>query len=403
LEPAVRLDMEQRIGYDFSRVRVHSGPAAARSAQDVNAHAYTVGHNIVFGAGQPALESREGRKLLAHELTHVAQQTSPDRVRVGGENDERGLSRVFGELTHAVRQPTASAPSVVQRQAGGGATTGGAPGGSAPAFSVKYHGCGLAPFTQTVVEAAAQAAYNQVVTSNCIRSQELRNEVLSEFANLTIDCEQGDSSSPCGWAWRYLSHTVNIYPKALTGACGPLESTILHEAVHLTELRLIEHGDLADACEASCFGWGSGDPAKCSEETLVRHGPRFAFGLRSGPGGSGALGRFGYEVIRSWTGTALSLGLRLDVPLTNRESFVRAGLEVGGNFQLLGSLYGRLYGGMTTPLPLGEGSPSMFVGAGLGFDFGRAQLEVLYDVLDLQSKDDRTHQLMLGMGFRFGK
>jgi hypothetical protein len=45
----------------------------------------------------------------------------------------------------------------------------------------------------------------------------------------------------------------------------------------------------------------------------------------------------------------------------------------------------------------------MFVGAGLGFDFGRAQLEVLYDVLDLQSKDDRTHQLMLGMGFRFGK
>ena len=383
LDPALRQDMEQRFGYDFSSVRVHSGTAAEQSARDVNAHAYTVGHNMVFGAGQPALGSREGQKLLAHELTHVMQQS------------------------------TASALSVVQRQAGGGAPAGGAPAGGAPAgpapaggapaFSVKYNGCGRAPYTQAVVEAAALAAYNRVASSNCVNSQELKNEILSEFANLTIDCEQGGGSSPCGMAWRFLSHTVNIYPKALTPACGPLESTILHEAVHLTELRLIEHGGLADACEASCFGWGRGDPAKCSEKTLVRHGPRFAFGLRSGAGGSSALGRVGYEVIRSWTGTAFSLGLRLDVPLTNRESFVRAGLEVGTNFQLLSSLYGRLFGGLATPLPPGAAPPSMFVGAGLGWDFGRTQLEVLYDILDIQSKDERTHQLMLGLGFRFGK
>ena len=378
LDPALRQDMEQRFGYGFSRVRVHSGTAAEQSARDVNARAYTVGHKMVFGAGQPALGSREGQKLLAHELTHVVQQS------------------------------TASALPVVQRQAGGGAPAGGAPAGpapagGAPALSVKYNGCGRAPYTQAVVEAAALAAYNRVASGNCVNSQELKNEILSEFANLTIDCEQGGGSSPCGMAWRFLSHTVNIYPKALTPACGPLESTILHEAVHLTELRLIEHGGLADACEAACFGWGRGDPAKCSEKTLVRHGPRFAFGLRSGAGGSSALGRVGYEVIRSWTGTAFSLGLRLDVPLTNRESFVRAGLEVGTNFQLLSSLYGRLFGGLATPLPPGAAPPSMFVGAGLGWDFGRTQLEVLYDILDIQSKDERTHQLMLGLGFRFGK
>ena len=261
------------------------------------------------------------------------------------------------ELTHVVQQSTASALPVVQRQAGGGVPAGGAPAGpapagGAPALSVKYNGCGRAPYTQAVVEAAALAAYDRVAGGrNYVNSQELKNEILSEFANLTIDCEQGGGSSPCGMAWRFLSHTVNIYPKALTPACGPLESTILHEAVHLTELRLIEHGGLADACEAACFGWGRGDPAKCSEKTLVDHGPRFAFGLRSGAGGSSALGRVGYEVIRSWTGSAFSLGLRLDVPLTNRESFVRAGLEVGTNFQLLSSLSGRLFGGLAAPRP----------------------------------------------------
>lgn len=74
LEPALRQDMGQRFGYDFSRVRVHSGAAAEQSARDVSANAYTVGHNIVFGAGRFAPGTNEGRRLIAHELTHVLQQ-----------------------------------------------------------------------------------------------------------------------------------------------------------------------------------------------------------------------------------------------------------------------------------------------------------------------------------------
>lgn len=73
LDPALRQDMEQRFGHDFSRVRVHSDVAAEQSARDVNAHAYTVGHDIVFGA-RFTPETHEGRRLLAHELTHVVQQ-----------------------------------------------------------------------------------------------------------------------------------------------------------------------------------------------------------------------------------------------------------------------------------------------------------------------------------------
>ena len=80
LEPALQQDMEQRFGHDFSRVRVHSGGAAEQSARDVNANAYTVGHNIVFGAGRFAPGTHEGRRLIAHELTHVVQQTGADRL-----------------------------------------------------------------------------------------------------------------------------------------------------------------------------------------------------------------------------------------------------------------------------------------------------------------------------------
>jgi hypothetical protein len=60
--------------YDFSRVRIHTEPRAAASARAVNALAYTVGHDIAFSAGNYAPATREGRKLMAHELTHVVQQ-----------------------------------------------------------------------------------------------------------------------------------------------------------------------------------------------------------------------------------------------------------------------------------------------------------------------------------------
>lgn len=81
LEPALRSDMERRFGHDFSRVRVHSDAAAAQSARDVNAHAYTVGQDVVFGAGQYRPGSDSGRHLLSHELAHTIQQRDVSRVQ----------------------------------------------------------------------------------------------------------------------------------------------------------------------------------------------------------------------------------------------------------------------------------------------------------------------------------
>ena len=74
LDASTRAFMEPRFGHDFSRVRVQSDAKAAESARAVNALAYTSMNNIVFGAGQYAPDTSEGRRLLAHELTHVIQQ-----------------------------------------------------------------------------------------------------------------------------------------------------------------------------------------------------------------------------------------------------------------------------------------------------------------------------------------
>jgi Domain of unknown function (DUF4157) len=75
LEPAIQQEMGQSFGHDFSRVRVHTSAQAEQSSRDVNANAYTVGHKVVFGLGQFAPRTQTGRRLLAHELTHVVQQT----------------------------------------------------------------------------------------------------------------------------------------------------------------------------------------------------------------------------------------------------------------------------------------------------------------------------------------
>jgi hypothetical protein len=72
LDDATRIDMEQRFGgADFSDVRIHTDAQAADSAEAVNARAYTVGKDVVFGRGRYETKSVQGRRLLAHELAHV--------------------------------------------------------------------------------------------------------------------------------------------------------------------------------------------------------------------------------------------------------------------------------------------------------------------------------------------
>jgi peptidoglycan hydrolase-like protein with peptidoglycan-binding domain len=104
LDTVTQAFFEPRFGHDFSQVRVHTGANAAESARAVNALAYTVGRDVVFGAGQYAPQTGAGRKLLAHELTHTLQQSRGARPaaarlqRTLGDGHDLQSPRFAGDL-----------------------------------------------------------------------------------------------------------------------------------------------------------------------------------------------------------------------------------------------------------------------------------------------------------------
>jgi hypothetical protein len=108
LAPEARSFMEPRFGHDFSQVRVHTDAKAAESARAVNALAYTVGHDIVFGSGQYAPHSRDGQKLIAHELTHTIQQ-----ARSGASALDCAQLQIDDAASPAERESEATAEAVM--------------------------------------------------------------------------------------------------------------------------------------------------------------------------------------------------------------------------------------------------------------------------------------------------
>jgi hypothetical protein len=113
--------MEPRFGQDFSQVRVHADAQAAESAQNVNALAYTVGHNVVFGAGQYAPATASGRQLLAHELTHVVQQNKGLAAQRAENVDETEAEQAAAAITSGMTPgPVGYSAPALRRQATGG-------------------------------------------------------------------------------------------------------------------------------------------------------------------------------------------------------------------------------------------------------------------------------------------
>jgi hypothetical protein len=119
LETSTRHFMESRFGNDFGGVRVHTDARASDSAKAVQAHAYTVGNDIVFQSGHYAPETDAGRHMLAHELTHVVQQRSgpvsgtpaPGGIKISEPSDsfEQEAERHAGTIMSQPPPPAAEA------------------------------------------------------------------------------------------------------------------------------------------------------------------------------------------------------------------------------------------------------------------------------------------------------
>jgi Domain of unknown function (DUF4157) len=102
LDAATRAFMEPRFGHDFAKVRVYADHRAAESAQTLNALAYTVAPNIVFGAGHYAPQTDTGRRLLAHELTHVVQQANGHQHFIQRQGNGKHTTPTGDEMLHEI-------------------------------------------------------------------------------------------------------------------------------------------------------------------------------------------------------------------------------------------------------------------------------------------------------------
>ncbi len=103
LDTDTRTLMESRFGHDFSKVRVHNDTQAGESVATVHSLAYTIGRNIVFGAGQYAPGTTEGRRLLAHELTHVVQQEKANGNSLTGDTISQPSNPAEHEAEHVAQ------------------------------------------------------------------------------------------------------------------------------------------------------------------------------------------------------------------------------------------------------------------------------------------------------------
>ncbi len=143
LDPVLRHGFEDSLGHNLAGVRLHTGGEAAESARVINARAYSVGQDIVFGSGAYAPGTDRGQRLLAHELTHTIQESGKRPVELSralevgaiddvSEHEADAVANVISLLhrpdTRAQQLSPAPGPAMVRRRG-----TDQAPGGSAPA------------------------------------------------------------------------------------------------------------------------------------------------------------------------------------------------------------------------------------------------------------------------------
>jgi len=221
-----------RMNYDFSQVRVHSGGQAAEAAQSVNARAFTLGRDVVFNHQEYQPESFQGKKLLAHELTHVVQQDqNRNHIGSGLQRDSETLRRTsYSDCTDAQETGIQAAVRKARTDMG-------------TAISM----LGQRPLT-THVSDALWLMFRDRSEGRARSARHRLRRIVEGLSDVTIECEQTadlDYSINCrgddsvgGW----VPYTGVIFGLGnihlCMGAWGDLSEvprahTIIHEGMHL--------------------------------------------------------------------------------------------------------------------------------------------------------------------------
>ena len=254
LDAEARAFFEPRFGHDFSRVRVHADAAAGQSARDVSALAYTVGRDIVFGAGRYAPGTHEGRRLLAHELAHVIQQGAGPAAVQRDFDDTASPEDEFAEPTGNVEEepvpledPPAQTPAP---------TPAPAPPGPKCAESITW-----TPQSPVPVEIMADSAASFVSQINTALGGNPHTEVETSFSLKTQDGKISQVN--------FELKTTIRRPRYGGGRASDAEKALIGRIVDFIKAHEERHRDIArrEAQQAVCDALGQ--PAAKGQKTLT--------------------------------------------------------------------------------------------------------------------------------------
>ncbi len=430
LDGETRAFFAPRFGDDLSQVRVHADPRAAESADAVNAKAYTLGNDIVFGAGEYAPHTHAGRRLIAHELAHVAQHASgaPPALRRQERKEAKPANRATSY--RRVHMRFNGSELIVYGDGTELFRYGGSSGRPIEISDEHARECGGDPRVDTYMSPRFTGIEDQgPIPEGTFR---FSPPAIREFSageqwrllwggvagrqNITV---QGQSMHTGDWgAGRVALQPVRV----LNGPCGNARtrhSFFLHGGLLAGSSGCIDIGTKFDELADFLEGYRRPIEVEVRYETQTprvgfftglggalayqafhfRHGPTLRLGAEFGPTPPRFVASAEYQAVLDWAGGALTAGVHLDVPMNSEDAFVRAGLRGGAEFRILHALYGQLAaGGFIEPATTG-GEIGYELGGGLKYDLGAAQLGVLYNYL--RAPELERNQVLVELGLRW--
>lgn len=285
LDDSTKSFMQDRFGYDFSAVKVHTDTVAAKSAQSIDALAYTSGNSIVFNEGQYSPQTESGKRLLAHELTHVVQQNGVQRTVLQRRVIDRNVTTNDAMLTRLglTRQQVidtitaADADAIVLAQ--------GAEDTLTTELNNAQSGVPVDGNAETILIEELGLSFNNRAHHGLIRQQIGRFKRVREtlesgylrylalgIGNISlVGCETG----PCGTAFAFScdGNRLVVLCQAFWDTPDEQSATILHEPFHIW-FSMARHADNAlRRADSSCFESfalrvaGRNAPASCVAHT----------------------------------------------------------------------------------------------------------------------------------------